>query len=290
MREIVIISGKGGTGKTSVAAALALTAKNGILVADCDVEASNLPLILSPTSSKKETFYSGFLPEIDQASCTLCGICEDVCNYRAISLADRAVKINELSCEGCGYCAHVCPENAISIKTPAVGTFMVSQTRSGQTMFHAQLNPGADNSGKLVFKTKNEARNFSKSNRADILLIDGPPGIGCPVISALSGADYALVVTESTVSGFHDLQRIFSIADKFSIPCGIVINKSDLNPDSTRSIRDFCRKKELQIIGEIPYDQVVTESMSRGKAMVEISSSYQKLFRDFWEKIMDYST
>ncbi len=208
MKEIVIISGKGGTGKTSIAACYASLGAEDLILADCDVDAADLHLLMNPDFETTEDYFSGELAIIDQDLCTQCGSCSEVCRFQAISNVNGEYRVHPLECEGCGYCARVCPSNAITNEIQNAGEWYISNIKTGSLMVHARLGIAADNSGKLVAKVKNKAREIAKEKGLDIILIDGPPGIGCPVISSLSGADFAVLVTEPTVAGLHDLKRI----------------------------------------------------------------------------------
>ena len=239
MKEIVIISGKGGTGKTSITASFAMLGSKDIVVADCDVDAADMHLLMQPDWEKSEEFYSGVTAEIDQEKCVKCGKCEDVCHFSAIPIIDKKYVVNKLNCEGCGYCFHVCPADAITLKEQNVGEWYISNTKANNIMVHARLGIGAENSGKLVAKVKNEAKRIAKEKNKQFIVVDGSPGIGCPVVSSLSGADFVVFVTESTVSGIHDLKRVYELAKKFNIPSGCITNKVDLNKTIAEQIKEF---------------------------------------------------
>ncbi len=264
MKEVVIISGKGGTGKTTLTAALAALWQN-TLTADCDVDAADLYLLLSPTVLQTHDFYSGVLPEVDMDKCTHCGRCVAACEFNAIS---QDIEINRIDCEGCTVCYHVCPENAISLKERHCGYWYRSDTRFGP-MIHATLGIAEENSGKLVTLIKNGAKTLAESLGLDTLLIDGSPGIGCPVISSLAGASFVVIVTEPTVSGIHDMDRVLKLTAHFGIKSGVVINKADLNPEKSREIEKKTKAANAAVIGRIPYDQVFTRAMVAGKTIVE---------------------
>ncbi|MCK4716880.1 MAG: ATP-binding protein, partial [Candidatus Marinimicrobia bacterium] len=208
MKEIVVISGKGGTGKTSITASFAYLGGKEIVVADCDVDAADLHLLMLPDFAKSEEFYSGVIAKIDQDVCTNCGKCAEVCRFDAIPVIDGQYVVQPLDCEGCGYCARVCPVDAITMESQNVGDWYISTTKVGSSMVHARLGIGAENSGKLVAKVKNEAKIIAKEQDEKYVLVDGSPGIGCPVVSSLSGANFVVLVTEPTVSGIHDLKRV----------------------------------------------------------------------------------
>jgi MinD superfamily P-loop ATPase len=286
MKEIVIISGKGGTGKTSVAAALAFVAGK-VIMADCDVDAADLHLILKPDILEREDFYSGVKAEIKIDKCTSCGLCEQVCRFNAISHKQDFYKVDPLDCEGCGYCYHVCPVNAIILPEQKVGECYVSQTRIDCKLVHAKLGIGADNSGKLVARVKKKAKQRAELDNLDFILVDGSPGIGCPVISSLSGADFALLVTEPTLSGLSDLKRVWQLAKKFNIPGGCIINKADLNPVLTNQTEEFLKAEGLLHIDNLPYDEDFHQAITLGKSLVEYNpAKWHPTFNKIWNIIM----
>jgi MinD superfamily P-loop ATPase len=264
MKQLVILSGKGGTGKTTVAAALAHLASQeiSIVLVDADVDAANLELVLDPTKQEERDFAGGKLAVIDPANCTACGICAEVCRFDAPIAGDEAYRVDSLSCEGCASCYYQCPEEAIRMEEQQDGQWFHSDTRFGP-LFHAHLFAGRENSGKLVMAVKQQARLLAETG-AELLLADGPPGIGCPVISACSGMDLALHVTEPTVSGVHDLERILGVTEHFGVPSLVVINKADLNPTRCKEISAFCAQRGVELLSHIPYDNVVTQAMVKG--------------------------
>ena len=264
MKEIVIISGKGGTGKTSVTAALAALGNNQVL-ADCDVDAADMHLVLAPKVAHTETFVAGERAAVDPDACTHCGLCADNCRYAAISEDHQVIGEN---CEGCGVCAFVCPTGAAAMYPRACGEWHVSSTRFG-TMVHAHLGIAEENSGKLVVTVRKKARELAEDQGAELILTDGPPGIGCPVIASLGGADLALVVAEPTASALHDLQRVRGLAKHFDIPMMVVINKSGINEEVAGAIRDFCAAEDVGIAGELPYDEAFTKAQIQGRTVVE---------------------
>jgi len=265
VKEIVILSGKGGTGKTSVVAALAdLGASQGRLVlVDADVDAANLELVLEPTLLESHDFYGSQEADIDQELCISCGRCAEVCRFEAILERDGQYQVDPLGCEGCGACFYVCPVEAISIHERLTGRWFRSETQYGM-LFHAHLTAGQENSGKLVTTVKKAAREFAGNERSDYLLVDGPPGLGCPVIAASSGADVIVIVTEPTVAGVHDMERVLATASHFGIPALVVINKYDLDLNNARAIESHCEGQGVPVIGRVPFDQVVTEAMVQG--------------------------
>lgn len=274
MKEIVIISGKGGTGKTSVTAAFACLGGRDVIVADCDVDAADMHLLLEPDFRESEEFLSGELAVIRQDACTACGKCLEVCRFDAILVDGERYKVDPLNCEGCGYCSRVCPEEAIMNLKRVAGQWYVSGIKTGSTMVHAKLEIGADNSGKLVAKVKKEARRIAETRKKDIILIDGSPGIGCPVISSLSGAAYVVLVTEPTVSGLHDLKRVYELVRKFKLFAACIINKSDLNMQATAEIKTFLQEEGIPLLATLPYDEAFTMAMTMGQTIVEYSRGH----------------
>ncbi|MDD2513056.1 MAG: ATP-binding protein, partial [Proteiniphilum sp.] len=248
MRQIVIISGKGGTGKTTLSAALAAMGKE-LTVADCDVDAANLHLLLQPSDESRHPFSTGAKAVIDQQLCTQCGACMDACRFDAIRYQDDRYTISETSCDGCRLCMRICPAGAIHM-IESNGSYWTTGTFRNGWMVHARLEPGEENSGKLVNVVREQSRLLSEKKGVDTILIDGPPGTGCSAISALSGADLALLVTEPSRSGFHDLKRVKQLADGFQIPSAVVINKYDLNGKLLDEIEEWCRQENIPLIGK----------------------------------------
>ncbi len=269
MKEIVVISGKGGTGKTVVTSALAYSLGRDCVLADCDVDAADMHLIFQPQSQTEEDFYSGEEPEVDPERCVQCGLCVEKCRFHAITMDADSVRIDPFACEGCGLCSRVCPESAISMIPRYTGKSYQSAIRIGTTMVHARLLPGGENSGKLVAHTKKIARKLAEEQYKPYVLVDGSPGIGCPVISSLSGADYVLLVTESTQSAFHDLKRVYELVHKFRIPAGCVINKHDLNPGLTSEIETYLVEMQIPLLARIAYDENVLEAVRHGRTINE---------------------
>jgi len=266
MREILVLSGKGGTGKTTLVGALAALMENKVLT-DCDVDAADLHLLLNPTVVKENAFWSGVSARILPDQCTDCGTCFEICQFQAIT-DSPPYRIDPLSCEGCGVCAHFCPEDAIELKDNLCGAWYLSETPYGP-MVHAALDPGEENSGKLVSVVKRESRELAEKMGAQWILSDGPPGIGCPVISSLSGANLVVVVTEPSNSGLHDLHRVLDLVSHFKIPAGVCINKWDLNTTVTRRIEDACASRNVRVLGLIPFDPLAVDSLVAGKPVVE---------------------
>ena len=285
MKEIVVISGKGGTGKTSITASFAFLAKEDIVVADCDVDAADMHLLLQPDYEKSEDFHSGVLAEIDQEKCIKCGKCAEVCRFDAIPKINSQYIVNPLNCEGCGYCYHICPTDAILMKEQNVGKCYTSNTRMNNKMVHARLNIGAENSGKLVAKVKNEAKKLAEKYQKNFVLVDGSPGIGCPVISSLSGADLVVFVTEPTISAFHDLRRVYELVEQFKIQTVCIVNKSDLNEKISNEIQDFMRTNKISLLSSLPYDDSFTKAMIEGKTITEFNYDIKKLLEKSWSEI-----
>jgi len=265
MKEIVVLSGKGGTGKTTLVGSLAALAENKVL-ADCDVDAADLHLLLSPLERQKNEFWSGQAACIDTDLCTQCGLCQEICRFDAI----KNFKVDPVSCEGCRFCFLICPDKAITMKDRMSGHWFVSDTRFGP-LVHARLGVAQENSGKLVAIVRQQAKKIAKEEGKDWILCDGPPGIGCPVISSLSGANMALLVTEPTLSGMHDLDRVLDVCKHFGIRAMVCINKYDLNEENAERIESQCRKRGVEIAGKIPFDNIVTESIVLGIPLVEHS-------------------
>lgn len=266
MKQLVILSGKGGTGKTSVAAALAHLASEEmpIVLADADVDAANLELVLAPTRLEEHVFMGGQVAVIDPELCQLCNRCYEVCRFEAIVPGKETYGVDALACEGCASCVYQCPEEAIHSEEQQAGLWFRSDTRFGP-LFHAHLFAAQENSGKLVTLVKQHGRLLALDEGRELLIVDGPPGIGCPVISANAGADLALLVTEPTVSGVHDLERILGTVNHFRVPALVLINKADVNPAQTAGIEAYCLANGIELVGKLPYDNVVTEAMVQGQ-------------------------
>jgi MinD superfamily P-loop ATPase len=288
MREIVVLSGKGGTGKTSVTAALAVcAAESGLaggppVLADCDVDAADLHLVLDPQVRERHEFIGGDKADIDPVLCEACGLCRDVCRFGAIGPDFVAA---EAACEGCGACAYICPTGAAALTPRVCGEWFVSETRAG-IMVHAALRMGQENSGKLVSTVKKAARAQAERLGRDILLVDGSPGIGCPVIASLGGASRALLVAEPTLSAVHDVKRVHALARHFRIPCSAILNKADLCPELTRQLADFCRESDIEVLGELPFDPAFVKAQLAGLSLVEFAKEgYREMFADLWRRL-----
>jgi len=278
VKEFVVISGKGGTGKTSLVASFAALADN-VVLADCDVDAADLHLVLDPTMVRRERFSGGSRARIKAGHCTACGKCEELCRFDAIfydgpgnGKVDRTFRVDPISCEGCGVCAHFCTDNAIEFGPVINGEWFVSETRRG-AMVHAKLGVAEENSGKLVSVVRSEAKRVAEDRKLNLVLIDGPPGIGCPVIASITGTDLVLAVTEPTLSGLHDLQRVMDLTKHFGIRTLVCVNKWDLNEDLTNQIETQARSVGADLAGRIRYDRVVTEAQVNRQSVVEYTNN-----------------
>ncbi len=293
MTEIVIVSGKGGTGKTSLTASFAVLAGRAV-IADCDVDAADLHLILAPRVKERREFRSGHEAVIRQDACTGCGVCLAHCRFGAVkdnveSGGNGAFSIDPVTCEGCGVCVRFCPEHAIDFPERLCGEWMISETRCGP-MVHARLGVAAENSGKLVSTVRREARCIAGEEHLPLIIVDGPPGIGCPVIASVTGASLVLVVTEPTVAGEHDLERVLSLTRHFGIPTAVCVNKWDLNPEMTDRIEEAARRAGATIAGRIAYDRAVTLAQMQGRAVVESDSSAAAEIRSLWEHVIRHES
>ncbi|OYT54651.1 MAG: (4Fe-4S)-binding protein [Candidatus Altiarchaeales archaeon ex4484_2] len=279
MKQVTVLSGKGGTGKTSVVGGLASLAENKVL-ADCDVDAPDLHLILKPEIREVMDFKALKTARIDESRCTRCGKCMQYCSFDAI----EDYVVNPLACEGCTVCELVCPVNAISMKEKIAGKVFISETRAGP-LCHARLYAGEEASGKLITLVREKAREMAVERGLDLVLIDGSPGIGCPVIASIGGADIALVVTEPTISGIHDLERILQVAEHFKIKSMVCINKCDINWEKTNEIIDYCRRNNILIAGKIPYSKEFTKAMVEEKTIIEYGSDVSKAIKEVWDEV-----
>jgi MinD superfamily P-loop ATPase len=288
LKELVVISGKGGTGKTSLTASLTSLAKSAI-IADCDVDAADLHLILSPEIKESGLFSGGVEVKIDQDKCTQCGECEKACKFSAIKVHEEKGKkryeVDELACEGCGVCELVCKDNAIKSKKAVNGEWFISDTRFGP-MSHAKLGVAEENSGRLVTLVRDKAALFTSKDGKSDAIMDGAPGTGCPVISSISGAHYALAVTEPTVSGVHDLDRVLQVIKHFGVKSGVVVNKYDLNEELTGEIRSLAKKYNSEFLGVIPYGKEVTKAQMRKLSVVEYTNSpLTDSIKEIWRRV-----
>ena len=272
MKELLVISGKGGTGKTTMVGAFAGLAndtpltKDTVLV-DCDVDAADLHLILKPSITEKKEFFGLKKANLDPAKCNNCGACAGVCRFGAIASHDGIVKIESISCEGCKVCYRVCPNQAISMEDVIAGHWFISDTPYGP-MVHARLGIAEENSGKLVMEVRREAKRIAEILGSRLIISDGPPGIGCPVISSMSGVDLALIVTEPTVAGIHDMERLYTLADGFGVEVVLCINKYDLDYRISADIEEFCRTHNIDVAGRVPFDEEVVKTLARGEPII----------------------
>ena len=280
IKELIVISGKGGTGKTSLLGGFASLANDAVLC-DADVDAADLHLILEPEIKKRQDFQEGHRAIIDPDRCTECGLCRDLCRFNAIS---PDFKVDPIECEGCGVCVYFCPAKAIDFPIKTCGELFISETRCGP-MVHARLGIAEDNSGKLVTLTRKEARELAKKRGLNLILTDGPPGLACPVIASIAGATAVLIVTEPTLSGHHDMDRVVELANHFEIPASICINKYDLNPDMAGVIEQYAKERGLPILGKIPFDPIFTKAMVQKQTVIEYDGRSQaaQALREIWE-------
>ncbi|EFL84439.1 hypothetical protein HMPREF0326_03132 [Desulfovibrio sp. 3_1_syn3] len=283
MREIVVISGKGGTGKTTVCAAFAHLAESAV-ICDLDVDVPDLHIVLDPRVEREEVFISGHTAEIVQDLCVQCGRCADLCRFGAVRNEDGHFVIDPLDCEGCGVCRALCPARAIDFPERRCGLWRISETRFGPFV-HAQLEPGQENSGRLVSLLKQQARELAAAQGRELLLCDGSPGVGCPVISSLAGASLAVAVVEPTPSGRHDFERVTTLCRHFRIPVAVVINKADLNPAEAEAIRRFAVEQGHSLAGEIPFDPQATRAMIRRRALTEEDTPLAAVLASIWKRV-----
>jgi MinD superfamily P-loop ATPase len=291
MKQLVILSGKGGTGKTSLAAAFAHLAHESpvplkAVLADADVDAANLELVLRPERLEIHDFTGGSLAIIDPLLCQGCGTCEQVCRYEAVLPGPYAYRIDPIACEGCAACVYQCLEEAVHMEAQVVGQWYRSESRYGP-LFHAELRPARENSGKLVTLVKQQARLLALDEGYQAVIVDGPPGIGCPVISAASGADLALIVAEPTAAGIHDMERVLQTTAHFRVPALVCINKADIYPGGAAQIEAYCRERGIEIVGRIPFDMSVTDAMVHGEPVTawRPETSASRALTDIWQVI-----
>jgi len=282
IKELIVISGKGGTGKTSLLGAFASLAKDKVLC-DADVDAADLYLILEPDIKERQVFQEGHTAEIDPDKCTECGLCRKLCRFHAIS---SEFIVDPIDCEGCGVCVYFCPEDAINFPVKTCGELFISETRCGP-MAHARLGIAEDNSGKLVTLTRKHANDLAHKRGLNLILTDGPPGVACPVIASIAGATGVLIVTEPTLSGHHDMDRVVELANHFQIPAFVCINKYDLNVEMTETIEVYARDKGVPVMGRIPFDPLFTRAMVEKQTIIEYdsSSSTSQAVKEIWERV-----
>ncbi len=284
MKEMIVISGKGGTGKTSVMAAFASLAEN-MMLCDADVDAADLHLIMAPEVQERQAFQSGNTAVINKDKCTFheCGLCRELCRWDAVG---ETFEIDSIACEGCGVCVYFCPEEAIDFPVDTCGEWFISDTRFGP-MVHARLGIAEENSGKLVTLVRKEAQKLAEAKNLDLILTDGPPGVGCPVIASIGGADAVLIVTEPSVSGVHDMERVVQLAEHFGVPAMVCINKFDINIEMSMEIERFSKNKGLTFLGRIPFDPIFTKAMVQGQTIYEYNSDSNagRAVGQIWERI-----
>ncbi|WP_292464983.1 ATP-binding protein [Methanolobus sp.] len=281
IKQITVISGKGGTGKTTLTAAFASLAGNAI-IADCDVDAANLHLLLHPVMTSKLDFYGMKVASIDQNRCSVCGLCRKGCRFGAIT---ENFVIDAHACEGCGVCALVCTQEAIVMKEHKSGEIYRSMTRFGPFV-HARLGIGEETGGKLVSMVRKNATEMAALHNTDLIIIDGPPGIGCSVIASISGADLVFIVTEPSVSAIHDLERVIEVAAHFRIKTVVCINRYDINKEKTAYIEEYCRKKDVNVVGKLPLSEIPTKAMLEGKTVIEYKDdSFAGTVQDIWHRV-----
>jgi MinD superfamily P-loop ATPase len=283
MKQITVLSGKGGTGKTTITASFAVLARNAVIV-DCDVDAPDLHILLHPHIIETKEFTGSKLAVIDETKCVLCGLCREKCRFDAIS---EKFKVDPFACEGCGVCTFVCPVNAITLTERISGHAYISKTEYG-FMAHAMLSPGESNSGKLVTLVRQNAKILAENENSNLILIDSSPGIGCPVIASVTGVDVGIIVTEPTMSGIHDLERALQLLKHFNVPPIVCINMYDINMENTEKIVHFCEESGIEVAGKIPFNPVVTEAMVNGKPILKYApeSDIAQAIRKAWKKIL----
>jgi len=283
MKQITVLSGKGGTGKTTITASFAVLAKKAV-VADCDVDAPDLHVLLHPEILETQEFKGSKLAVIDEGKCIKCGLCREKCRFKAIT---QDLTVDPFSCEGCSVCTIVCPVNAITLTERISGHAYISKIKYG-FMAHAMLSPGEANSGKLVTLVKQNAKILTEKEKIDLIIIDGPPGIGCPVIASVTGIDAGLVVTEPTMSGIHDLKKALQLLRHFNVKPFVCVNMYDVNTDNTEKILNYCKENGIKVVGRIPFNSKVTEAMVAGKTIIEYSpkSDVAKEIVAMWSQLL----
>jgi MinD superfamily P-loop ATPase len=278
-KQIVILSGKGGTGKTTIAIAFAEVAKDKIII-DADVDAANMHLVLNHYINSGYEYFGGKKAEINLDKCSQCGLCETICRFDAI----KDFNVDRISCEGCGFCVRVCPDDAISFYETKSGIYSECELEDESKFYYAQLLAGEGNSGKLVSEIKKKANEQIKE-KVKWIIVDGPPGIGCPVNASLSGADFVVIVTEPTQSGLHDLKRLVDLLKIFKIPSGVIINKFDINTDMSRNIEVFIQSEGIKLLEKIPFDKIFVQAIQNSKSIIEYDRTYESRFKAIWNNI-----
>ncbi len=285
--ELAVISGKGGTGKSSISAAFA-TMSQQVLLADCDVDAANLFIIFNPSHDEEQVYIAGQKAVIDYSTCTNCRICMDYCRFDAIHNVDDKIVISETSCDGCQLCSRVCPHGAITMVNNDKSRMFSGSFRNGK-MVYGRLAPGEENSGKLVNMVREKAKSIAKENNLKNIIIDGPPGIGCAVISSITGVDHVVIVTEPTISGLHDLKRTLEVVTKFNLKAWVIVNKYDLNTDMTTQIEDYCKKSDIAMAGKLPFNRLVVDAMVNCKSIPEWApeSDFANELKSIYNRILN---
>lgn len=278
-RQIVVLSGKGGTGKTTIATAFAEIVNDKIII-DADVDAANMHLVLNHKVNSESDYFGGKKAEIDLNKCSQCGLCESVCRFDAI----KDFQVDKTSCEGCGFCYRVCPEDAISFEETKSGVYFECELEDQSKFYYAKLLAGEGNSGKLVSELKKKANNKLKEN-IKWIIVDGPPGIGCPVNASLSGVDLVVIVTEPTQSGLHDLKRLIDLLKIFEIPSGVIINKYDINVEMSRNIEEFIQSVGISLLAKISFDKMFVKAIQNSKSIIEFDKNYESKFKNIWNDI-----
>ncbi len=286
MKQITVISGKGGTGKTVISSSFAVLAKNKVM-ADCDVDAADLFLLLHPDIKQRHDFVAGGKAKIDMNDCILCRRCIEVCRFSAVKEEKDEIVIDPVSCEGCGVCFQVCPTEAIQIQENVSGEWYISDTKYGPFVY-AKLGIAEENSGKLVTLVRQKAKLLAEESKLDLVIIDGPPGIGCPVIASITGTDLVMVVTEPTLSAISDLKRVLDLVSHFGIEAVVCINKYDINLENTEKIKRFCKEKGIEIVGRIRFSHDFTKAMVKGKTVIDYTNSDSaREVKNIWDKISE---
>ncbi len=285
--EIAVISGKGGTGKSSISAAFATVAGN-IVLADCDVDAANLYLLFDPTQEEETEFITGYKAVIDYSICTNCSLCAGYCRFDAIEAVNNRIEIVEVSCDACFLCSRICPEHAISMVPNNRSRMYSGSFRKGR-MIYGRLAPGEENSGKLINQVREKARETADKNRIDTILLDGPPGTGCPVVSTITGADLAVIVTEPTMSGLSDLKRTINLVAKSGIEAIVIINKADINQTMSETIREWCMGENIRVAGTLPYEPLVLNAMIAKMSIIEFDKNLpiSRSIKEIWYNILN---
>jgi MinD superfamily P-loop ATPase len=287
LKEVVVVSGKGGAGKSTITAGLSYFLKENDILVDADVDAPNLKILLEPELIKEENFYSGKQFKIEHDFCIRCGRCYQECSFEAIEIVNLNYVIDDVACEGCGLCQFLCPVNAISVSDKLTGKKYVSKTKYGFNMVHALLNPSEENSGKLVAEIKKIAKNLAKEQNSSTIIVDGPPGIGCSTISAISGSDILLLVAESTISGLHDMKRLIELTKNFKVKRKGFINKFGLNHSIDEKLVNLFESKEIEIVGYLTYSQNIPQYLKKRVNLPEHIDGYKKLFEGLYNRLME---